>query len=196
MNEISDAISRKEKELMNSRAMGGLVKVGVTLVSLSPKALAAALELGMKTTKGLTDFGITSYNKAYAGDKPSDKHRHKAGFKNAYGAIVKSADAKNQTLENVPVSDKKMLGFERIARQYKIQYGIKKIVGSDPPAWNVYFSAKDAKKMSQAFKEFTHQERNNQRETPQEKEARSKPLKAFFKAFGKEKQHNQGGHEL
>jgi len=66
------------------------------------------------------------------------------------------------------VSDKSVLGFETIARQYKIDYGLKKNEGTSPPTWQVYFMAKDRATMANAFRDFTNRQLAAKKETPWE----------------------------
>ena len=224
MNEISDSLMQKEKELMNSRVAAETFKVGFKLLALSPGALATAMRLAVQTTKGFTDMGIDTYNTVRNSDKKAEvdktdkllkslkrerkdldtelsngsidrnfytvrkkaldkeirvatenldrlknTHHHKVEASTSYRNITRTAERKGQTLESTNISDKKMLGFEMVARKYGIDYGLMKVKGSSPPEWEVYFMAKDRGKMTNAFKEFTQRERENRRETPMEK---------------------------
>ncbi|MCL1996182.1 MAG: PcfB family protein [Defluviitaleaceae bacterium] len=182
MNEVSDAILQSEKELMSQLATKGVpavFKVSFKILELSSKALSEAMKFQLKATKGFTNMGIYAYNKHKSKKinkketAENDKHYHVAGIGKRYKNIDKIAEDKGQTLEAVSVTDRKMLGFESIAKKYGIKYGLRKVVGSTPAEWQVYFMAKDKIKMENAFKEFTTQKVDRHRESPKEKISRA-----------------------
>ena len=100
--------------------------------------------------------------------RASGNHKHIVGSGSSYKNINKTAKKKGATLENIEVSDKSMLGFETIARQYGIDYGLKKNEATTPPTWQVYFMAKDRATMAQAFRDFTNRQLSTKKETPWE----------------------------
>jgi hypothetical protein len=45
--------------------------------------------------------------------------------------------------------------FKKIARQYNVDFALKKDATVDPPNWVVFFKAKDSKAIDSAFKEYS-----------------------------------------
>jgi len=195
MNEVSDYIGQKGNEIANSPLIKEAFKIFFKVGDLSSKTLAVAMKKALQATKGFTDMGVEAYNLVNENKKgKSDKHTHKPGLSTSFSSINKRGENNNQTLESVSVSDKKMMGFETVARQYGIKYGIKKVVGSKPPEWEVYFQAKDKNKMANAFKDFTNRQLKNYKEKPTEKIARM--MSRMTEHVKTEKSHRRGGHEL
>jgi hypothetical protein len=196
MNEVSDSILEQEKAAARMVTQGAFkVVVPVTKVSAASLAVSCRLVLGL--TNGFKDLAIDGINTARASSSKAvsnTKHRHIAGSGSSYKNINKSAKKKGATLENIEVSDKTMLGFETIARQYGIEYGLKKNETTSPPTWQVYFMAKDRATMTQAFKDFTNRQLTHQKETPYEQFKRMASRVADH--VKPEKLMRQTGHQL
>ena len=170
MNEVADSLLEQEKAAAKVVSRGAF-KVLVPITKLTAGSLAASLKLVIGLTKGFTDLaidGVNTFRVSSGKSDPGAKHRHVTGFGSSYRNINKAAKKQGASLETVEVSDKKVLGFETIARQYGIDYGLKKNDATDPPTWNVYFMAKDRATMTQAFKDFTNRQLASKRETPLE----------------------------
>jgi len=170
MNEVSDSILEQEKAAARAVTQGAF-KVAVPLAKLTAESLAVSCKLILGLTKGFKDMGIDGVNiiRASSAKDPSDgKHRHIVGSGSSYNNIQKTAQKKGGSLDSVEVSDKTVLGFETIARQYGINYGLKKNETTDPPTWQVYFMAKDRVAMANAFRDFTNRQLAAKRETPWE----------------------------
>jgi len=170
MNEVSDSMLEQEKAAARAVSREAF-KVAIPLAKLSAESLAMSFKLVLGLTKGFTDLTIDGINTVRASsgkNNSSTKHQHIVGSGSSYRNIKKTAKKKDDALETVDVSDKKMLGFETIARQYKIDYGLKKDEGTTPPTWQVYFMAKDRATMTQAFKDFTNRQLASKKETPWE----------------------------
>lgn len=170
MNEVSDSMLEHEKAAVRAVSQGAF-KVAVPVAKLSAASLAVSLRAVLGATKGLKDMGIDCINTVRAASgkhASSTKHRHIVGSGSSYKNINKTAKKQGATLENVEVSDKTMLGFETIARQYKIDYGLKKNEATSPPTWQVYFMAKDRATMANAFRDFTNRQLSATKETPWE----------------------------
>lgn len=60
-----------------------------------------------------------------------------------------------QELLNVEITKSNIRGFEKYARKYEIDYSLKRVAGSDPPKYYVFFKARDAKTLEAAFKAYT-----------------------------------------
>jgi len=150
-------------------ASQGAFKIAIPLAKLSAESLAVSCKLVLGLTKGFTDLAIDGINTARAAKgSTSSEHQHIAGLGSSYKNIKKTAKKKGDSLETVDVSDKSMLGFETVARQYKVDYGLKKVEGTTPPTWEVYFMAKDRATMANAFRDFTNRQLSAKKETPKE----------------------------
>ena len=168
MNEVSDAMFEQEKAAARAVSQGAF-KIAVPVAKLSAESLAVSLRAVIGVTKGLKDMGIDGVNMVRtAKSSSSTKHRHIVGSGSSYKNINKTANKKGATLESVEVSDKTVLGFETIARQYGIDYGLKKNELTSPPTWQVYFMAKDRATMANAFRDFTSRQLAAKKETPWE----------------------------
>jgi hypothetical protein len=172
MNEVADSMLEQEKAVARAATQGAF-KIVVPLASVSAQSLAVSCKLVLGLTNGFKDLAIDGINTARASPgkgktRSNTKHQHIVGSGSSYKNINKTAKKKGATLENIEVSDKSVLGFETVARQYGIEYGLKKNEATSPPTWQVYFMAKDRATMSQAFKDFTNRQLSNTKETPLE----------------------------
>lgn len=61
----------------------------------------------------------------------------------------------NEQLTNIEVTEKNIKSFERVARKYNIDYGLKKDRTKSPPVYYVFFKARDVDVMKAAFQEYT-----------------------------------------
>lgn len=61
----------------------------------------------------------------------------------------------NEQLTNIGVTEKNIKSFERVARKYNIDYGLKKDRTKSPPVYYVFFKARDVDVMKAAFQEYT-----------------------------------------
>jgi hypothetical protein len=168
MNEVSDSLLEQEKAAARVVSQGTF-KVAVPVAKLSAESLAMSIKTVLGLTKGLKDMGIDAVNMvrtASGKSSTSTKHRHIVGSGSSYKNIQKTAKKKGDSLDSVEVSDKTMLGFETIARQYGIDYGLKKNEATSPPTWQVYFMAKDRATMANAFRDFTNRQLAAKKETP------------------------------
>ena len=168
MNEVSDAMVEHEKAAVRAASQGAF-KIAMPVAKLSAGSLAMSCKLVLGLTNGFKDLAIDCINtKRAAKGTSSTKHQHIVGSGSNYKHIDKAAKKQGQSLESVDVTDKQMLGFETIARQYKIDYGLKKDESSTPPTWQVYFMAKDRATMANAFRDFTNRQLSAKKETPME----------------------------
>ena len=168
MNEVSDAMLEQEKAAARAVSRGAF-KIAVPVTKLSAESLAVSCKLVLGLTNGFKDLAIDGINMARAAKgSSSTKHRHIVGSGSSYKNINKTARKKGATLESVEVLDKTMLGFETVARQYGINYGLKKNELTSPPTWQVYFMAKDRATMANAFRDFTNRQLAAKKETPWE----------------------------
>ena len=192
MNEVSDAMVEQEKAALRATTQGAF-KIAIPVAKLSAESLAVSCKLVLGLTNGFKELAIDGINMARAAKGTTGtKHQHIVGSANSYKSINKTAKKQGQALEAVGVTDRGMLGFETIARQYKIDYGLKKDEGTTPPTWQVYFMAKDRATMANAFRDFTNRQLAAKKETPMEQFKRM--LSRVTEQVKPEKIMRQTGH--
>ena len=67
---------------------------------------------------------------------------------------VKQLIRQNQGVSTVESNDPDIKAFDRIARKYGVDYAIKKIKTPDKPKYVIFFKARDADALKQAFTEY------------------------------------------
>ena len=68
---------------------------------------------------------------------------------------VKQLIGQNQGVSTIESNDPDIKPFERIARKYGVDYAIKKVKTEDKPKYVIFFKARDADALTQAFTEYT-----------------------------------------
>ena len=68
---------------------------------------------------------------------------------------VKQLVGQDQGVSNIEITDKNIKDFERIARKYGVDFALKKAKTGEIPKYLVFFKARDADALTQAFKEYT-----------------------------------------
>ena len=68
---------------------------------------------------------------------------------------VKQLVGQDQGVSNIEITDKNIKDFERIARKYGVDFALKKDKTGEIPKYLVFFKARDADALTQAFKEYT-----------------------------------------
>ena len=68
---------------------------------------------------------------------------------------VKQLIGQNQGVSTIESNDPHIKNFERIARKYGVDYAIKKVRTADKPKYVIFFKARDADALTQAFMEYT-----------------------------------------
>ena len=67
---------------------------------------------------------------------------------------VKQFIGQNQGVSTVESNDPDIKAFDRIARKYGVDYAVKKIKTPDKPKYVIFFKARDADALKQAFTEY------------------------------------------
>ena len=67
---------------------------------------------------------------------------------------VKQLVGQNQGVSTVESNDPDIKAFDRIARKYGVDYAVKKIKTPDKPKYVIFFKARDADALKQAFSEY------------------------------------------
>ena len=68
---------------------------------------------------------------------------------------VKQLIGQNQGVSTIESNDPDIKAFERVARKYGVDYAIKKVRTDDKPKFVIFFKARDADALTQAFTEYT-----------------------------------------
>ena len=68
---------------------------------------------------------------------------------------VKQLIGQNQGVSTIESNDPHIRNFERIARKYGVDYAIRKVRTEDKPKYVIFFKARDADALTQAFTEYT-----------------------------------------
>ena len=68
---------------------------------------------------------------------------------------VKQLIGQNQGVSTIESNDPDIKAFERVARKYGVDYAIKKVRTADKPKFVIFFKARDADALTQAFTEYT-----------------------------------------
>ena len=69
-------------------------------------------------------------------------------------SFIKDLLKQGAELSNIPVTEKNIKDFDRVARKYGIDYSLKRDKSKTPPEYLVFFKARDAEVMTAAFKEY------------------------------------------
>lgn len=69
---------------------------------------------------------------------------------------LEQLSASGKKLTNIQITSKNIGTFDRVARKYCIDYSLKKDKTVSPPAYYVFFRAKDIDAMTAAFKEYSN----------------------------------------
>ena len=67
---------------------------------------------------------------------------------------VKQLIGQNQGVSTIESNDPDIKAFERVARKYGVDYAIKKVRTEDKPKFVIFFKARDADALTQAFTEY------------------------------------------
>ena len=67
---------------------------------------------------------------------------------------VKELIGQNAGVSNIEITEGNIKAFERVAAKYNVDFAVKKDKTVSPPKYLVFFKARDADALTQAFKEF------------------------------------------
>lgn len=114
----------------------------VTLVIRSGRISAAVLRSSISSA-----LRMMQRQKQKAKESSKDQPMGKTTLKKLLGS--------KEQLTNIEVTEKNIKSFERVARKYNIDYGLKKDRTKSPPVYYVFFKARDVDVMKAAFQEYT-----------------------------------------
>lgn len=106
--------------------------------------------LAVNTTK-FTASVLEQMIKAYLSAHNQKKHLHKQGKQS-----VKDLVKQNAGVSNIEITDGNLKSFERVAKKYHVDFAVKKDKNVSPPKYLVFFKARDADVLTQAFKDYVH----------------------------------------
>ena len=76
---------------------------------------------------------------------------------NTHGKIkLKDLVGQGQGASSIEINEGNIKEFEKVARKYNVDFAVKKDKTVEPPKYMVFFKAKDADVLTQAFKEFVY----------------------------------------
>ncbi len=149
---------------------------GVRLQGLQERSTEKTIALTVRTTK-LTAKVLKKMLEMFLDRKNHPKHGKQS---------IKDLVGQNAGVTNIEVSDGNIKAFERIAKKYNVDFAIQKDKTVNPPKYLVYFKARDATVLEQAFKEFVKENEKRQNRVPLKEK-----LQQFGKKFGKEQNHEK-----
>ena len=68
---------------------------------------------------------------------------------------MKQLIGQNQGVSTIESNDPEIKNFERIARKYGVDYAVKKVKTDGKPKYVIFFKARDADALTQAFTEYS-----------------------------------------
>lgn len=131
------------QEEVNEKTISFVIKGG----RISADILKATLRVFVRSTERMRYRAIQNGRMEQATDQEGKITHGKQSLK-------KMMEDGSQ-LTNIEITDNNIKSFERVARKYAIDYGLKKDRSTDPPRYLVFFRAKDVDVMTAAFKEYT-----------------------------------------
>lgn len=135
---------------------------------------------------------LRSMMKMYLEHQSRQKSRtahHKTVHKKISVKELVGQDAGAKTIE---ISDSNIKSFERTAKKYNIDFAVKKDRTKDPPKYLVFFKAKDADVLAQAFKEFVYaNEKKKSRPSVREKLEKLKAMVSMDKNRERSREKNK-----
>ena len=78
---------------------------------------------------------------------------------------VRQLIGQNQGVSTIESNDPDIKSFERVARKYGVDYAIKKVRTEDKPKFVIFFKARDADALTQAFTEYTRKSAEKEKRT-------------------------------
>ena len=103
---------------------------------------------------------------------------------------VKELIGQNAGVSNIEITEGNIKSFERVAAKYSVDFAVKKDKTVNPPKYLVFFKARDADALTQAFKEFvkSNEKKNKRRVSVKKKLEHFKEVIAQQKLLEKVKE--------
>lgn len=135
------------------------------------------IALSIKATK--LDAAVLQKALKMALEQMKKQHGKPKRGKQTMRQLTKSGEQ----VTNIKITDQNIKAFDPIARNYNLDYHVKKIEGGEVPRYLVFFKGKDIDSMTEAFREFSAKKLN--------REKKPSIRKALTAAKEKAKQLNQ-----
>ena len=103
---------------------------------------------GTKFTARLLKAAISKYLAHRSANKRSGAVKHQGK------QTVKQLIRQNQGVVSEELTDPNMRAFNRIARKHGVDYAVKRVRGSEPPKFLIFFKGRDTAAISEAFREY------------------------------------------
>ena len=104
---------------------------------------------------------------------------------------VKQLIGQNQGVSTIESNDPHIRNFEKIARKYGVDYAIKKVKDEDRPKYVIFFKARDADALTQAFTEYTRKSTEREKKPSVRKVLRNLITKSQNKERERTKDRNR-----
>ena len=105
---------------------------------------------------------------------------------------VKQLIGQNQGVSTIESNDPHIRNFEKIARKYGVDYAIKKVKTEGKPKYVIFFKARDADALTQAFTEYTRKSTEREKKPSVRKLLRNLIAKSKNKERERTKDRNRG----
>ena len=105
---------------------------------------------------------------------------------------VKQLIGQNQGVSTIESNDPDIKAFERVARKYGVDYAIKKVKTEDKPKFVIFFKARDADALTQAFTEYTRKSAEKEKRPSVIEKLHSLAEKAQNKVLERSKDKQRG----
>ena len=135
------------------------------------------IALSIKATK--LDAAVLQKALKMALEQMKKQHGKPKRGKQTMRQLTKSGEQ----VTNIKITDQNIKAFDPIARNYNLDYHVKKIEGGEVPRYLVFFKGKDIDSMTEAFREFSAKKLN--------RDKKPSIRKALTAAKEKAKQLNQ-----
>jgi hypothetical protein len=123
------------------------------------------------------------------------KMREPAALKEGKQSI-KSLKKHGACLSDIEITGDNIGSFKKIAREYKVDFALKRDDSEKPPKWMVFFKAKDADSITAAFNKYSKIQLKEKVKKPSLLARLEKAKELVSKLAPPVKNRNKGGHEL
>jgi hypothetical protein len=108
---------------------------------------------------------------------------------------VNSLKKQGASLSDIEISGDNIGSFKRIARDYKVDFALKKDSSETPPKWIVFFKAKDADSITAAFNRYSKVMLKQKNRKPSLMAALEKAKELVSQIAPPARNRSKGGHE-
>jgi len=109
---------------------------------------------------------------------------------------VNSLRKHGASLTDIEITGDNIGSFKRIAREYKVDFALKRDDSETPPKWMVFFKAKDADAMTAAFNKYSKIQLKQKERKPSLLDRLEKAKELAARIAPPVKNRSKGGHEL